>query len=398
MCRRPNLLINGVALALVYGALTVQAVPAAPPAVAEAKSLSKAFQHVAESVAPNIVSLEVHLKPGLGWTWWQGGAAVNDPFSNSNRDRTPDWMRRLPQPNDAARTSHVGTGFLMDDQGTILTAYHVVEHAEEIHVRTHEGHEFLATAILTDPQSDVAVLRIPAVGDLKPVKFGNSDKLELGEWVVAIGNPYNTGVVLTPGVISTKSKGPSVLEHADFLETTAVINLGNSGGPLLNLDGEVVGINTLFQHPSRVYDGIHFAVPSNTAKWAAQQLLDHGKVRRSYLGVNLQELDFRLARQHRVAPWSGVVISAVHPRSPADDAGLHEGDILIEYDGHRIVTARHLQRHVERTEAGKIVPVIVLRGGQRQEFAVKVREQIPPTQVIPQPVHPNDNKPKATSE
>lgn len=387
MFQKSKICVAGALWCLICGAMAAGAEGSASSAVAAAKGLSKAFQHVAEVAAPSIVSLEVRVKPGLGWTWWQGGSAVNDPLSNANRGA--DWVRRPIPQIDASRPTHVGSGFLIDNKGTILTAFHVVEHAEEVHVRTHEGHEFLAKAILTDPQSDVAILRIPPADDLKPLHFGNSDKLELGEWVVAVGNPYNTGVILTPGIISTKGKGPSVLEHADFLETTAVINLGNSGGPLLNLDGEVVGINTLFQHPSRVYDGIHFAVPSNTAKWVTSELLDHGKVHRSFLGVNIQELDFKYSRQHKVAPWSGVLISSVHANSPADDAGIHEGDILLEYDGHRILTARNLQRHVERTEPGKTVAVIVIRNGQRQEFAVKVREHIIPTQVIPKPA---DNK------
>lgn len=393
MFPRSSLLVVG-ALCLISGAMAAGAENSAPSSVAAAKSLSKAFQHVADVASSSIVSLEVRVKPGLGWTWWQGGAAVNDPLSISNRDRTPEWIRRSVPEMDSSRPAHVGSGFLIDDKGTILTAFHVVEHAEEVHVRTHEGHEFLATAIMTDPQSDVALLRIPAADDLKPLRFGNSDKLELGEWVVALGNPYNTGVILTPGIISTKGKGPSALEHRDFLETTAVINLGNSGGPLLNLDGEVVGINTLFQHPSRVYDGIHFAVPSNAAKWVASELLDHGKVHRSFLGVHMQELDFKYARQHKVAPWSGVLISGVHANSPADDAGIHEGDILIEYDGHRVLTARNLQRHVERTAPGKVVEVVILRNGQRQQLSVKVREHVVSSDtIIPRTTPPAENKP-----
>ncbi len=391
MFQRSSLCVGSALWCLICGALAAGAEGSAPSAVAAAKGLSKAFQHVAEVASPSLVSLEVRVKPGLGWTWWQGGSAVNDPLSNANRGA--DWMRRPIPQLDASRPTHVGSGFLIDNKGTILTAFHVVEHAEEIHVRTHEGHEFLAKAILTDPQSDVAILRIPPADDLKPLRFGNSDKLELGEWVVAVGNPYNTGVILTPGIISTKGKGPAILEHADFLETTAVINLGNSGGPLLNLDGEVVGINTLFQHPSRVYDGIHFAVPSNTAKWVASELLDHGKVHRSFLGVNIQELDFKYSRQHKVTPWSGVLITGVHANSPADDAGIHEGDILLEYEGHRILTARNLQRHVERTPPGKTVEVAISRNGQRQQLSVKVREHVLPTEtVLPKTAPPAEKK------
>ena len=347
---------------------------AAPTVVAEAKALSKAFHHVAAAAAPSIVSLEVRLKPGMGWSLSRGGNSSWDEASpESGRWRPPQLQRQSPM-IELARATHVGSGFLIDSNGSIVTAYHVVEHADEVHVRTHDGHEFLATTILTDPQSDVAILRIPASDGLKPLRFGNSDKLDVGEWVLAMGDPYNTGAIVAAGIISTKGKGPSVLEHSDFLETTAVINLGNSGGPLLNLDGEVVGINTLFQHPSHIYDGVHFAVPSNTARWASQQLLDRGKVRRCYIGVNLRDVDFRVAQQHRVAPWSGVLVWGVVMNSPAEDAGIREGDIIVEFDGHRVATSRGLQRRVEREEPGKAIDVVVLRHSQRHQLVLKLKE------------------------
>ena len=134
------------------------------------------MQQVAEVASPSIVSLEVRLKPGLGWTWWQGGSAVNDPLTNANRDRTPDWVRRSVPQIDSSRLTHVGSGFLIDDKGTILTAFHVIEHAEEVHVRTHEGHEFVATAIMTDPQSDVALLRIPPADDPVDLQSGSRQR------------------------------------------------------------------------------------------------------------------------------------------------------------------------------------------------------------------------------
>lgn len=346
----------------------------APTTVVEAKALSKAFHKVAAAAAPSIVSLEVRLKPGMGWSLSRGGNSSWDETSpEPGRWRPPQLQRQSPM-TEFARATHVGSGFLIDTNGSIVTAYHVVEHADQIHVRTHDGHEFLATTILTDPQSDVAVLRIPASDGLKPLRFGNSEKLDVGEWVLAMGDPYNTGAIVTAGIISTKGKGPSVLEHSDFLETTAVINLGNSGGPLLNLDGEVVGINTLFQHPSHIYDGIHFAVPSNTAHWASQQLLDRGKVRRCYLGVNLRDVDIRVAQQQRVAPWSGVLVWGVAMNSPAEDAGIREGDIIVEFDGHRVATTRGLQRRVERDEPGKTVEIVVLRHGQRHQLHLKLKE------------------------
>lgn len=371
-------------LVLTANSVHSQRLHAAPP-VAEAKQLSRAFQQVAESASAGIVSLEVRVKPGVGWTWWQGTFGPGGPSADPNRGRSGEALRRAPW-NETGRPTHVGSGILIAPKGTVLTAFHVVEHADDIHVRTSNGHEYEVTEILTDPQSDIALLRIPAADDMPALKFGNSDKLEVGEWVLAAGDPYNTGVVVTPGIIATSGKGPSVLEHSDFLQTTAVINLGNSGGPLLNLDGEVVGVNTLFQHPSPEYAGIHFAVPINTVKWVSQQLLDHGKVLRAYIGVNVRDIDFRAARQYRVAPWSGVVVSAIHPRSPAADAGLREGDILLEFDGHRLTNARGLQRHVERTELGKPVKIQVQRDAQRFEVILKVREHDDHGPQTPKPV------------
>ncbi|MCX7421755.1 MAG: trypsin-like peptidase domain-containing protein [Planctomycetia bacterium] len=366
--------VVGFAAVLVSSIAFASAGDSASTTVSEAKGLSKTFHQVAAAAAPSIVSLEVRLKPGMGWSLSRGGNSSWDEASpEPGRWRLPQLQRQSPMV-EFARATHVGSGFLIDTNGSIVTAYHVVEHADEIHVRTHDGHEFLATTILTDPQSDVAVLRIPASDGLKPLRFGNSDKLDVGEWVLAVGDPYNTGAIVTAGIISTKGRGPSVLEHSDFLETTAVINLGNSGGPLLNLDGEVVGINTLFQHPSHIYDGIHFAVPSNTARWTSHQLLDRGKVRRCYIGVNLRDIDFRVAQQHRVAPWSGALVWGVVMNSPAEDAGIREGDIVIEFDGHKVATTRGLQRRIEREEPGKSVDVVVLRHGQRHQLVLKLKE------------------------
>ncbi|MCH7685205.1 MAG: trypsin-like peptidase domain-containing protein, partial [Planctomycetes bacterium] len=222
-----------------------------------------------------------------------------------------------------------GSGFIIDESGVIVTNSHVVEGAEHVKVRLHDGREFIATDIKQDPRSDIAILHIDAPGGLlKPVRFGNSDQMQVGDWVLAVGSPFGYDLSVTAGIISAKGRGPRINEREDYLQTDAAINPGNSGGPLLNLNGEVIGINTAISSRNGSYNGIGFAVPINMAQWVIQQLVAEGKVTRAYLGVKMQPIDAALSRSLKIPIGEGVIVAELArlARLPVDS--IHLDSIL----------------------------------------------------------------------
>ncbi|MDQ3332347.1 MAG: Do family serine endopeptidase, partial [Planctomycetota bacterium] len=266
-----------------------------------------------------------------------------------------------------------GSGVIIDSSGVILTNSHVVNGADEVLVKLTDGREFVATEVKTDPKSDVAVVKIEA-DNLTPAAVGDSDEMQVGDWVLAIGSPFGLDTTVTAGIISAKHRGPGIMEggREDFIQTDAAINPGNSGGPLVNLNGQVIGISTAISSRGGGNDGVGFAVPVNMAKWVASQLLEKGKVERSFLGVGIQPVTSSLADQFGVPVGTGVVVNNVFPKTPAADADLKTGDVIVEVNGKAVSSPQQLQGLVEQLKADKEYTFKVMRDGKEVPVGVKV--------------------------
>ena len=336
-------------------------------AVRFAKSLSRAFRHAAEKATPSVVTIKSRIKVRTirkereRENPWKG-----TPFE----DHFKDFFRDFGSPRMPSPRSGMGSGVIIDSSGVILTNNHVVRGADEVIVRLSDGREFKATDIKTDEKTDLAVLRIKGAGKLKAAKLGNSSKLEIGDWVIAIGNPFELELTVSAGIISGKGRELGAISRANFLQTDAAINPGNSGGPLVNLDGEVVGINTAIASVSGGYQGIGFAIPINLAKWVTEQLVQKGSVQRAYLGVSISKITPELARQFAVKMGTGVLVTDVFTDTPAESAGFRGGDIITSFGGQKVRSPRDLQAVVERSPAGSQQQVKILRDGK--ELLLKV--------------------------
>ena len=279
-------------------------------------------------------------------------------------------MPSIPQPMPEG----VGSGVIIDPAGIILTNNHVVRDAGKILVRLHDGREFEAKEVKRDPKTDLAIVRIEAK-NLQAAPLGDSDKVRVGDWVLALGQPFGLEGTVTAGIISAKGRGLGIAPRENFLQTDAAINPGNSGGPLVNLNGEVVGINTAITTRSGGYQGVGFAVPINLAKWVVQQLIQKGKVQRAYLGVAIQPLNPQLAEQFGLKVQEGVVVTEVFPNTPGEAAGLKPGDVIIEFAGQKVAKPAELQDVVERSPLNSQQTITVLRDGKPVALQVTVREQ-----------------------
>jgi len=273
----------------------------------------------------------------------------------------------------------MGSGLIIDENGHIITNNHIVQRADTIEVELHDRTTHAADIVGTDPSTDLAIIKIDPTGDMKFARFGDSERLRVGEWVVAIGSPRGLTWTVTAGIISAKNRsnigvlGPSGYE--DFLQTDAAINPGNSGGPLINLSGEVIGINSLIISASRGSEGLGFAIPSNMAKAISQSLIEHGKVIRGYLGVNIQNITPEMIGSLDLEKgFNGVIVTDVLDDTPADEAGLMQGDIITEFAGERVTSVTELRNRVADTEPGKRVTVTVLRDGAEKKLTVEVEE------------------------
>ncbi|MBW1730918.1 MAG: Do family serine endopeptidase [Deltaproteobacteria bacterium] len=327
--------------------------------------LSTAISQVAKKNIPAVVHIDVI----------QRREVVNPffPFENDPFFRFffggPQMPRKFKQ-----ELRGLGTGMIMDEKGYILTNNHVVAGATEIKVLLANGKRYPAKLIGTDPKTDLAVIKISAKDPLPHVVFGDSDKVEVGQWVVAIGHPRGLDQTVTQGIISAKHRrgimDPS--SYQDYLQTDAAINPGNSGGPLLNLKGEVIGVNAAIATQSGGFEGIGFAIPSNMALHIAKELIAHGKVQRGWLGVSVQDLTPELAEAFHVKQNKGALIADVVKGGPADKAGLKRGDIVVSYDGKPVPDASSLRNLTALTPVGKVVNVEVIRKAKHKRLSVKV--------------------------
>jgi serine protease Do len=270
------------------------------------------------------------------------------------------------------RINSLGSGFIIDASGLVVTNNHVIADADEINVILNDGTKLKATLVGKDNKSDLALLRVHADQPIKAVKLGDSDKLRLGEWVIAIGNPFSLGGSVTAGIVSARNRDINSGPYDNYIQTDAAINRGNSGGPLFNLNGEVVGVNTAIISPSGGSIGIGFAVPSNSAVAVIDQLRQFGETRRGWLGVRIQQVTDDIAESLNITPPHGALVAGVDDKGPAKPAGIEPGDVVVSFDGHDIKEMHDLPRVVADTAVGKVVDVVVIRKGKQETHKVTV--------------------------
>lgn len=325
-----------------------------PISFAHAKMVPGSFADLAEKLMPSVVNIAST----------QTIKTTSNPFQNFKfppGSPFEDMFKEFNRPRERKATA-LGSGFIIDKKGIVVTNNHVIQGAEDIIVSVNGSTEYKAKIIGTDPYMDLAVLQIESDEKFKPVSFGDSDKARIGDWVIAIGNPFGFGGTVTSGIISSRNRDIGLTRYDDFIQTDASINLGNSGGPLFNLDGEVIGINTAIIAPGQSGSiGIGFAIPSNSASKVINQLIQFGETKRGWLGVRIQEVTKEIAEVEKLEKPEGALVASVSENSPADKAGIKAGDIILEFDGKKVDTMRTLPKLVAQTEVGKRVILKIWR-------------------------------------
>jgi len=331
-----------------------------------------------QMVLPNFSALAKQVQPGVVnirtvKTTKEGGPVFRHFFGNpfGNRDPNRDPFGE-GGPGREFKQRSLGSGFIIDKEGFIVTNNHVVENADQIKVRLADEREFDAKIIGRDPKTDLALIQIEGAKDLSPLKMGDSEKLEVGSWVLAVGSPFGLEQTVTAGIVSAKGRFIGAGPYDDFIQTDASINPGNSGGPLLNMNGEVIGINTAIVAQGQ---GIGFAIPVSLAQNIIAQLKERGSVTRGWMGVGIQDLTPELAQYYGLKDQKGVLVTQVFPGDPADKAGIKTKDVIVAVDGKPVGTGRELSSAVAEMAVGKEVPVKILRDGKEQVLKVQLAER-----------------------
>src|SRR6187200_1130611 len=286
-----------------------------------------------------------------------------------NGQSGPGQNNQTPTPR---RVNSLGSGFIIDPSGLVVTNNHVISEADEVSVILNDGTTLKAEVVGRDQKTDLALLKVTPTKPLKAVKSGDSDKLRLGEWVIAIGNPFSLGGTVTAGIVSARNRDIQSGPYDNYIQTDASINRGNSGGPLFNLNGEVIGVNTAIISPSGGSIGIGFAVPSKTVVPVVDQLREFKEVRRGWLGVRIQQVSDEIAESLSIKPARGALIAGIDDKGPAKPAGIEAGDVIIKFDGKDIKEMRDLPRIVADTPVGRDVEVVIVRKGKEEKKTVKL--------------------------
>ncbi len=347
--------------------------------MAHARGAPDSFADLAERLLPSVVNIKAvqtadEQQEGEG----DGNPGFQNPFPKNNpfNDLFEQFRNRGGEAPQQRPRNAAGSGFVIDTDGIIVTNNHVIEDADEVYVIFNgETEEFKATVLGRDKGADLAVLKIEADRELVAVPFGDSDVARIGDWVVAIGNPWGLGGTVTAGIISARGRDIDRASFVDYIQTDAPINQGNSGGPLFNMDGEVVGINTAIYSRTGGSIGLGFSIPSNQAKKIVNQLRDGGKVRRGWLGVSIQPVTPEIAEGMGLEKAAGALVSSVFDGSPAKDAGVIDGDVIIEFNNQEVPDATSLRRVVASTDVGKDVNVVVVRRGKEKTLSIVLGER-----------------------
>ncbi|MDO6585874.1 DegQ family serine endoprotease [Salipiger sp. 1_MG-2023] len=332
--------------------------------MARAQSMPDSFADLAERISPAVVNITTSTMVA-GRTGPQGIVPEGSPFEDFFREFQDRNGGDRSQPR---RSSALGSGFVISEDGYIVTNNHVIDGADEITIEFFEGFTLPATLVGTDPNTDIALLKVEADSPLKFVSFGDSDASRVGNWVLAMGNPLGQGFSVSAGIVSARNRALSGT-YDDYIQTDAAINRGNSGGPLFNMKGEVIGVNTAILSPNGGSIGIGFSMASNVVQKVVAQLKEYGETRRGWLGVRIQDVTPDMAEALGLASASGAMVSDV-PEGPAMDAGMKAGDVIVKFDGRDVSDTRELVRAVGNTEVGKSVRVVVNRGGNTETLLI----------------------------
>ena len=321
------------------------------PHISNSQSIPSSFADLAEKLMPSVVNISTTTTI----------TTRSNPFPFQFPPGSPfeDMFKEFGAPQER-QSSALGSGFIIDEKGIVVTNNHVISDAEDIIVRVNGDKEFKAKVVGADPLSDIAVLQLDTDEKFTPVKFGDSDKARIGDWVIAIGNPFGLGGTVTSGIISARNRSIGLSRYEDYIQTDASINSGNSGGPLFDMKGDVIGINTAILGRNGSI-GIGFSIPSNSAKIVINQLIEFGETKRGWLGVRIQDVTKEIAEVENLDEPRGALVASVAPNSPSEKAGVKAGDIILEFDGEKIKEMKELPIIVARTEVGKKVKVKIWR-------------------------------------
>lgn len=361
---RPARAVGGATAALVLGLAVVAPTHAdAPPAT---------FADLAAKVSPAVVNISsTHvLAPRPGLEQMPFDFPEGSPFEEFFKP----FLEQQRQSEHPRKVTSLGSGFIVDPTGYVVTNNHVIGDAKDIEVTLTDGSEYPAKLIGADPKTDLALLKVEAKVDLPHVSFGDSDKMRIGDWVMAVGNPFGLGGTVTAGIVSARGRDIHDGPYDDFLQIDAAINQGNSGGPAFSMSGEVIGINTAIASPNGGSVGIGFAIPSNLAKPIIAQLKEQGHIDRGWLGVAIQDVTPELSQGLGLPGSEGALIASVQPESPAAAAGLKAGDVVVSFDGDDIASPKDLSRAVAATKSGAKVPVKIWRDHAEQTVSVTIGE------------------------
>lgn len=384
---------GGLAVGIVAAAAMaiLSATPAKPVRAADSSqdlnmvnALSNAFGQVAEKASPAVVHIRVEKEVKAGPALFDGRGPMGPGFFRYffGPGMGDEDMQEFPgSPNMPGRQGKVreipvpmgeGSGFVISEDGYIVTNHHVVGDADRVRVYLEDGREFTAKIVGSDPQTEIALIKVDATG-LPTLQLGDSERLRVGEWVLAIGSPFGLQHSVTSGIVSACGRGNvGIVDYADFIQTDAAINPGNSGGPLLNMNGEVVGMNTAIVSRAGGNDGVGFAIPVNMVKYIVEQLREDGKVTRGFLGILIQDLTPELAKSFGISEGHGIVVADVTKDSPAERAGLKRGDVIVAYDGRPVGEGGAFRSHVSTTPAGKKIELSIIRDGKKIDKTIEV--------------------------
>ncbi|MCW3781894.1 DegQ family serine endoprotease [Defluviimonas salinarum] len=360
----------------IWAAMLAIALAIGPVGPVEARGAPESFAELAEQVSPSVVNITTSTTIAAPT---DGGPIVPEgsPFE--------DFFREFGNPNaprGPQRSNALGSGFVISADGYIVTNNHVIEGADEISVEFFSGGKLDATLVGTDPKTDIALLKVESDEPLAYVNFGNSDVMRVGDWVMAMGNPLGQGFSVSAGIVSARNRELSGT-YDDFIQTDAAINRGNSGGPLFNMDGEVIGVNTAILSPNGGSIGIGFSMAANVVSKVVGQLQEFGETRRGWLGVRIQDVTPDVAEAMGLADIKGALVTDV-PDGPAKDGGIQSGDVITAFDGAEVTDTRELVRRVADADVGKAVSVVVLRDGESQELSVTLgRREVAEGEAVP---------------